>query len=197
MRGIDPQTQGVSLVQTAAGPSWTVGLVAAAPGRQVQHDLPSYQTPDGQVVQCHAGGFGWRYVVDSDGTVKLAGRLPVLRTTDMVVRDLPANQLMSPNACAPAQPTYESGQVHSRREVNGLHVGGDVKPRSDDEVVKDFRPVLVVEHIVHASTLEGLPLPPRSTEPMSPLTHRMNTPVRSKFTPSESTATVNDVPPKP
>jgi len=28
--------------------------------------------------------------------VKLAGRLPILRTTDIIVRDLPANQMMSP-----------------------------------------------------------------------------------------------------
>jgi hypothetical protein len=49
------------------------------------------------VVQCLASGFGWRYVKGPDGTLRLVGRLPVLRATDIVVRDVPANQLMIPD----------------------------------------------------------------------------------------------------
>lgn len=73
---------------------WSVEVVPSQPGRQ--RELPSYRTSDGTLVHCLAGGFGWRYVADADGVVRLAGRLPVLRTTDAIVRDLPANQLMLP-----------------------------------------------------------------------------------------------------
>jgi hypothetical protein len=96
VRGVDPQSQGVSLAQTATREPWTVGIVTEQPGRQRGHSAPSYRTADGHLVQCLAGGFGWRYVVGSDGSVRLAGRLPVLRTTDVMVRDLPANHLVSP-----------------------------------------------------------------------------------------------------
>jgi len=96
VRGVDPQSQGVSLVQAATREPWTVGIVTEQPGRQRGHSAPSYRTADGHLVQCLAGGFGWRYVVRSDGSVRLAGRLPVLRTTDVIVRDLPANHLVSP-----------------------------------------------------------------------------------------------------
>jgi hypothetical protein len=96
VRGVDPQSQGVSLVEAATHEPWTVGIVTEQPGRQRGHSAPSYLTADGHLVQCLAGGFGWRYVVSHDGSVRLAGRLPVLRTTDVIVRDLPANHLVSP-----------------------------------------------------------------------------------------------------
>jgi hypothetical protein len=97
VRGVDPQSQGISLLETATRQPWTVGLVTERPGRQQHHATPSYRTDDGHLIHCLAGGFGWRYVVESDGSVRLAGRLPVLRTTDVIVRDLPANHLVTPD----------------------------------------------------------------------------------------------------
>lgn len=106
VRGVDPQTEGVSLVETATREPWSVGLVTDQPGRQAHHAAPSYRTADGQVVECLAGGFGWRYVMQSDGSVRLSGRLPVLRTTDVIVRDLPANHLVSPECIVAVRRRY-------------------------------------------------------------------------------------------
>ena len=63
--------------------------------RQPHHALPSYRTAEDHVVQCLAGGFGWRNVPEKDGSMRLVGRLPYLRATDIIVRDVPASQLMS------------------------------------------------------------------------------------------------------
>jgi hypothetical protein len=76
-------------------PAWTIGFVAASPGRQALNRLPTFRGPDGALVQCLAGGFGWRYATTAAGTVRLVGRLPILRTTSAIVRDVPANQIMS------------------------------------------------------------------------------------------------------
>jgi hypothetical protein len=76
---------------------WTLGPVAATPGRQQHHALPSYLAADGTIVQCLAGGFGWRYVEDETGETRLVGRTPVLRAADLIVRDVPANQMMRPD----------------------------------------------------------------------------------------------------
>jgi hypothetical protein len=77
--------------------TWTLGPVAAMPGRQRHHALPSYMAADGTIVQCLAGGFGWRYVEDEAGELKLVGRTPTLRATDLIVRDVPANQMTRPD----------------------------------------------------------------------------------------------------
>jgi hypothetical protein len=76
---------------------WTLGPVAATPGRQQHHALPSYLAADGTIVQCLAGGFGWRYVEDETGETRLVGRTPVLRAADLIVRDVPANQMIRPD----------------------------------------------------------------------------------------------------
>ncbi len=77
--------------------SWTLGPVTAMPGRQKHHALPSYMAADGTIVQCLAGGFGWRYVEDETGKIRLVGRTPVMRAADLIVRDVPANQMMRPD----------------------------------------------------------------------------------------------------
>ena len=94
-----PTLAASATIVAPAGPglsAWVAGPVTAQPGRQGHHALPSYMTGEGEVVHCLAGGFGWRYVPGKDGSTRLVGRLPALRSTDVIVRDVPANQLMSP-----------------------------------------------------------------------------------------------------
>lgn len=94
-----PTLTASATIVAPAGPglsAWVAGPVTAQPGRQGHHALPSYKTGEGDVVHCLAGGFGWRYVPEKDGSTRLVGRLPALRSADVIVRDVPANQLMSP-----------------------------------------------------------------------------------------------------
>ena len=58
--------------------------------------------------QCLAGGYGWRYVVGEDGVARLVGRLPILRSTDVIVRDIPANHMMSPECVVVVKPRYDN-----------------------------------------------------------------------------------------
>ena len=62
---------------------------------------------DGSVLQCLAGGFGWRYVEGETGDVRLIGRTPVLRAADLIVRDVPANQMMRPDCVVLVRRRFE------------------------------------------------------------------------------------------
>jgi hypothetical protein len=98
-------------VTGAGNTTWTLGPVTATPGRQKHHALPSYMAADGTVVQCLAGGFGWRYVEDETGDLRLVGRTPVLRATDLIVRDVPANQMMQPDCVVLVQRRFDGGPL--------------------------------------------------------------------------------------
>jgi hypothetical protein len=84
------------LAQTAGGASPQMPLVTwvvPSPGRQPPHDLPFRVTMETmpRTAHCLASGFGWRREQLPDGTWRLAGAQPDLRTTDALVRDIPAN----------------------------------------------------------------------------------------------------------
>ncbi len=84
------------LALTAGGVSPQMPLVTwvvSSPGRQPSHDLPfrvSMETTP-RTTHCLASGFGWRREQLPDGTWRLAGAHPDLRTTDALVRDIPAD----------------------------------------------------------------------------------------------------------
>jgi len=67
--------------------------VVSSPGRQRSHNLPTRVSMDSspRTVHCLASGFGWRREQMPDGTWRLAGAHPDLRTMDTLVRDIPAN----------------------------------------------------------------------------------------------------------
>lgn len=67
--------------------------VVPSPGRQPSHDLPFRMSMEimPRTTHCLASGFGWRREQRPDGTWRLAGAHPDLRTTDVLVRDIPAN----------------------------------------------------------------------------------------------------------
>jgi len=84
------------LAQTAGGVRPQMPLVTwvvSSPGRQPSHDLPFRVTMETmpRAAHCLASGFGWRREQLPDGTWRLAGAHPDLRTTDALVRDIPAN----------------------------------------------------------------------------------------------------------
>ncbi|MDP3519164.1 MAG: hypothetical protein Q8S02_00930 [Hydrogenophaga sp.] len=72
------------------GSTWVVRL----PGRQPAHALPTRidVASGGAPVQCVVSGFGWRKQPQADGGWELIGFHPHLRTTDILVRDIPANR---------------------------------------------------------------------------------------------------------
>jgi hypothetical protein len=81
--------------QTTGGPGPGHGIdwIVQLPGRQPPHALPVRVEPaDGSTVHCVASGFGWRRQQRDDGSWQLIGVHAHLRTTDMLVRDIPANR---------------------------------------------------------------------------------------------------------
>jgi hypothetical protein len=74
----------------SGGLTWVVRL----PGRQLPHALPTrLDVAHGEApVHCLASGFGWRKQAREDGGWELVGFHPHLRTTDILVRDIPANR---------------------------------------------------------------------------------------------------------
>ncbi|MGP1352758.1 MAG: hypothetical protein ACTS1Z_05495, partial [Parasphingopyxis sp.] len=65
------------------------GFVAVEPGRHDPHALPSFEDDRG-THQCLASGFGRRHVPGDGDETRAAGVVPILRTPDMVMRDIPA-----------------------------------------------------------------------------------------------------------
>lgn len=83
------QPQGQTLGEQMHPATWVV----PSPGRQPSHDLPFRMSMEimPRTTHCLASGFGWRREQRPDGTWRLAGAHPDLRTTDVLVRDIPAN----------------------------------------------------------------------------------------------------------
>jgi hypothetical protein len=102
-----PVAAGALITAPSTAQRWTAGPVTAEPGRQAHHALPTFRTPEGHLVQCLAGGYGWRYAPGKDGSTRLVGRVPVLRSTDVIVRDVPANQMMSPECAVIVKRRYD------------------------------------------------------------------------------------------
>ena len=71
----------------------SVPWVVAAPGRQMPHALPTRLDATGTAptTHCIASGFGWRREQQADGQWRVIGAHPYLRTTEYLVRDIPAN----------------------------------------------------------------------------------------------------------